>query len=83
MSYVNVWEYQGITSIISAKKRYSNIKKYAQQILAIFNRSYQSNGTRRILHTLLNQRIIISRRYIARIMKSLSFTSKYTLNSSK
>lgn len=69
------------------RNRYSKITKYAQQILAIFNRSYQSYGTRRIRQALSNQGIIVSRRYVARVMKSLSLKSKYTVkrykNSSK
>jgi putative transposase len=47
--------------------------------LTIFNRSYQSYGTRRIRFVLRQSGIYVSRRYIARVMKSLSLTSKYTV----
>ncbi|WP_181415291.1 IS3 family transposase [Gilliamella apicola] len=55
------------------------VLKYAQEIQAIFNRSYQSYGTRRIRKVLSNQGIIVSRRYVAKVMKALSLKSKYTV----
>ena len=55
------------------------VLKYAQEIQSIFNRSYQSYGTRRIRKALSNQGIIVSRRYVAKVMKALSLKSKYTV----
>ncbi|WP_143557934.1 IS3 family transposase, partial [Snodgrassella communis] len=46
--------------------------------MTIFKRSYQSYGTRRICIA-LQAGISVSRRYIARVMKSLSLVSKYTI----
>ena len=54
------------------------VLKYAQEIQSIFNRSDQSYGTRRIRKALSNQGIIVSRRYVAKVMKTLSLKSKYT-----
>ncbi|MWN91145.1 IS3 family transposase [Gilliamella sp. Pra-s65] len=47
--------------------------------MTIFKRSYQSYGTRRIHIALQQAGIRVSRRYIARVMKSLSLVSKYTI----
>ena len=55
------------------------VLKYAQEIQSIFNLSYQSYGTRRIRKALSNQGIIVSRRYVAKVMKALSLKSKYTV----
>ncbi|WP_180295791.1 IS3 family transposase [Snodgrassella communis] len=55
------------------------IAHYADKILTIFKRSYQSYGTRRIRFALQQAGISVSRRYIARVMKSLSLVSKYTI----
>ncbi|WP_392559892.1 IS3 family transposase [Orbus mooreae] len=60
------------------KNAYQRRLKYAQQILTIFNGSYQSYGTRRIRQALLTEGISVSRRYVAKVMKSLSLKSKYT-----
>ena len=55
------------------------VAHYADKILTIFKRSYQSYGTRRIRFALQQAGISISGRYIARVMKSLSLVSKYTI----
>lgn len=52
---------------------------YADKIVTIFNQSYQSYGTRRIRFSLQKDGIRVSRRYIARVMKSLLLVSKYTV----
>ncbi len=54
------------------------IAHYADKILTIVKRSYQSYGSRRICIA-LQAGISVSRRYIARVMKSLSLVSKYTI----
>ncbi|WP_239363470.1 IS3 family transposase [Snodgrassella communis] len=56
-----------------------SVAHYADKILTIFKRSYQSYGTRRIRFALQQAGISVSRRYIARVMKSLSLVSKYTI----
>lgn len=55
------------------------MRRYADKIVTIFNRSYQSYGTRRIRFALQKDGIDVSRRYIARVMKSLLLVSKYTV----
>ena len=55
------------------------VLKYAQEIQSIFNRSYQSYGRRRIRKALSNQGIIVSRCYVAKVIKALSLKSKYTV----
>ena len=55
------------------------VAHYADKILTIFKRSYQSYGTRRIRFALQQAGIHVSGRYIARVMKSLSLVSKYTI----
>ena len=55
------------------------VAHYADKILTIFKRSYQSYGTRRIRFALQQAGISVSRRDIARVMKSLSLVSKYTI----
>ncbi|WP_181415979.1 IS3 family transposase [Gilliamella apicola] len=55
------------------------VLKYAQEIQSIFNRSYQSYGTRRIRKALSNQSIILSRCYVAKVMKVLSLRAKHTV----
>ncbi|WP_392562163.1 IS3 family transposase [Orbus sturtevantii] len=52
---------------------------YADKILTIFKRSYRAYGTRRIRLALQEDGIHVSRRYIARVMKWLLLTSKYTV----
>ncbi|WP_392551740.1 IS3 family transposase [Orbus wheelerorum] len=52
---------------------------YADKILTIFKNSYRAYGTRRIRLALQDEGIHVSRRYIARVMKSLLLTSKYTI----
>ncbi|WP_181415907.1 IS3 family transposase [Gilliamella apicola] len=57
----------------------NKVLKYAQEIQSIFNRNYQSYGTRRIRKALSNQGIIVSRRDVAKVIKALSLKSKYTV----
>ena len=54
------------------------IAHYADTIVTIVKRSDQSYGTRRICIA-LQAGIRVSRRDIARVMKSLSLASKYTI----
>ncbi|WP_255307069.1 IS3 family transposase [Gilliamella sp. Gris3-2] len=59
--------------------RQKSVGLYADKIVTLFNQSYQSYGTRRILFDLQKENIWVSRRYIARVMKALLLVSKYTV----
>jgi len=61
------------------ENKHKSVARYADKILTIFKRSYQSYGTRRIRLALQKDGIRVSRRYVARVMKSLLLSSKYTI----
>jgi len=61
------------------ENKHRSVARYADKILTIFKRSYQSYGTRRIRLALQKDGIRVSRRYVARVMKSLLLSSKYTI----
>lgn len=54
-----------------------------QKIQQIFQQSYQSYGTRRIRQALRQEGLSCSRRYISRVMRSLSLVSKYQVKQYK
>jgi hypothetical protein len=55
------------------------VAHYVDKILTICKYSYQSYGGKRIRFALQPAGISVFRRYIARVMKSLSLISKYTI----